>query len=179
MRSGPVLAAVVFGAVAVISGCGGSAGTPAGAPPTGASPPPLAGASSPPATSSPSPPPPPGACRGGTAPRASVITLTNADNGRSVCVRRGTTVQVFLRGTKASRWSAIHASSGALQPRANGHLLLALGVTGASFVAAHPGTASITSVRMLVCATPPNSGAESGGLECGAILGFRVSVKVT
>ena len=179
MRSGPVLAAVAFGAVAVISGCGGSAGTPAGAPPTGASPPPLAGASSPPAASSPSPPPPAGACRGGTAPRASVITLTSADNGRSVCVRRGTTVQVFLRGTKASRWSAIHASSGALQPRANGHLLLALRVTGASFVAAHPGTASITSTRQACPTPPPNAGSQSGTVECGAILGFRVTVRVS
>ena len=197
MRSGPVLAAVAFGAVAVISGCGGSAGTPAGAPPTGASPPPLAGASSPPAASppsppsplagassppaasSPSPPPPAGTCRGGTAPRASVITLTSADNGRSVCVRRGTTVQVFLRGTKASRWSAIRASSGALQPRANGHLLLALGVTGVSFVAAHPGTASITSTRQACPTPPPNAGSQSGTVECGAILGFRVTVRVS
>ena len=180
MRSVPVLAAVALGAVAVLPGCGQQHTGPPAGPPLARVPSPLpAGASSPPAARSPSPPPPAGACRGGTAPRASVITLTSADNGRSVCVRRGTAVQVYLRGTRASRWSVIRASSAVLESRANGHGLLALGVTGASFVAAHPGTASITSVRMLVCATPPNSGAESGGLECGAILGFRVSVKVT
>ena len=180
MRSVSVLAAVVLGAVALLAGCGQQhAGTPAG-PPLARAPSPLpAGASSPPLASSPLPLPPPGTCHGGRAPRLRVITLTNADNGRSVCVRRGTAVQVYLRGTRASRWSVIRASSAVLESRANGHGLLALGVTGASFVAAHPGTASITSVRMLVCATPPNSGAESGGLECGAILGFRVSVKVT
>ena len=111
-------------------------------------------------------------------PRLSVITLTNADNGRSVCVRRGTAVQVYLRGTQAGRWSAIHASSGVLQPHANGHLLLALGVTGGSFIAAHPGTASLTSTRLVCPTPPPNSGSESGTVECGAILGFRVSVRV-
>jgi hypothetical protein len=107
-----------------------------------------------------------------------VITLTSADNGRSVCVRRGTAVQVYLRGTQASRWSAIHASSGVLRPHANGHLLLALGVTGGSFIAAHPGSASLTSTRLVCPTPPPNSGSESGTVECGAILGFRVSVRV-
>ena len=176
MRSVPVLAAVALGAVAVISGCGQQqAGTPAG--------PPLAGASFAPPASSPSPLPQPGtsragACHGGPAPRPSVITLTNADNGRSVCVRRGSAVQVYLRGTQASRWSAIRASSGVLQPRANGHSLLALGVTGASFVAARPGTASLTSIRQACPTPPPNSGAQSGTVECGAILGFRVRVRV-
>ena len=179
MRSVPVLAAVALGAVAVISGCSQQpTGALAGPPPAGAPSPLPAGASSPPAASSPSPPPPPGACHGGTIPRLSVITLTNADNGRSVCVRRGSAVQVYLRGTQASRWSAIRASSGVLQPRANGHSLLALGVTGASFVAARPGTASLTSIRQACPTPPPNSGAQSGTVECGAILGFRVSVRV-
>jgi hypothetical protein len=182
MPSVLVLAAVTLGAVAMISGCGLHTGTSAGPPPAGAPPPPAAGGSSPPRASSPSPPPPGTlhdiTCHAGPAPRLSVITLTNADNGRSVCVRRGTAVQVYLRGSQASRWSAIHASSGVLQPRANGHLLQAVGVTGASFVAARPGTASITSIRQACPTPPPNSGAQSGTVECGAILGFRVSVRV-
>jgi hypothetical protein len=184
MRSVPVLAAVALGAVAVLSGCGQQhAGIPAGPPAVGGSPSPAAGGSPPPAVSSP-PPPPPGtrhdvACHGGPAPPPSVITLTNADNGRSICVRRGTAVQVYLRGTQASRWSAIHASSVVLQPHANGHLLLALGVTGGSFIAAHPGSASLTSTRLVCPTPPPNSGSESGVVECGAVLGFRVSVRVS
>jgi hypothetical protein len=108
-----------------------------------------------------------------------VIILTGADNGRLVCLRRGTAVQVYLRGTRASRWSAIQASSGVLQPHANGHLMLALGVTGASFVAARPGTASITSTRPACPTPPPNSGSQSGTVECGTILGFRVTVRVS
>ena len=184
MRSMLVLAAVALGAVAVMSGCGQQhAGTPAGPPPAGAPSPLPAGASSPPPASSPSPPPPgtppAGTCHGGPAPRLRVITLTNADNGRLVCVRRGTAVLVYLRGTQASRWSVIHASSGVLRPHANGHGLVPLGVTGASFVAARPGTASITSTRMACPTPPPNSGSQSGTVECGAILGFRVSVRVS
>ena len=179
MRSVPVLAAVALGAVAVLPGCGQQHTGPPAGPPLARVPSPLpAGASSPPSASSPSPLPPPGTCHGARVPRLSVITLTNADNGRSVCVRRGTAVQVYLRGTQASRWSAIHASSGVLRPHANGHLLLALGVTGGSFIAAHPGTASLTSTRLVCPTPPPNSGSESGTVECGAILGFRVSVRV-
>jgi len=188
MRSALALAAVALGAVAVISGCGQQqAGTPAGPPlavasstPLVSAPPPLpVGASPPPSASSPSPPSPPGTCHGGPAPRLRVITLINADNGRLVCVRRGTAVQVYLRGTQASRWSAIHASSGVLRPHANGRGLLALGVTGASFIAARPGTASITSTRLVCPTPPPNSGSQSGTVECGSILGFRVSVRVS
>ena len=179
MRSVPVLAAVALGAVAVLPGCGQQHTGPPAGPPLARVPSPLPdGASSPPSASSPSPLPPPGTCHGGRAPRLRVITLTNADNGRSVCVRRGTAVQVYLRGTQASRWSAIHASSGVLQSHANGHLLLALGVTGGSFIAAHPGTASLTSTRLICPTPPPNSGSESGTVECGALLGFRVSVRV-
>lgn len=179
MRSVPVLATVALGAVAVISGCGQQY---PGAPQAGAPSPPPAGASSPPSANSPLPPPPgtqrAGACHG-PAPRLRAITLTNADNGRSVCVRRGTAVLVYLRGTQASRWSVIHASSGVLQPHANGHGLLALGVTGASFVAARAGTALITSTRQACPTPPPNSGSQSGTVECGAILAFRVSVRVS
>jgi hypothetical protein len=179
MRSVPVLAAVALGAVAVISGCGQQH---MGPPQAGAPSPLPAGASSPPPASSSSPPPSApraGSCHGGGGPQRGVITLTNADNGRSVCVRRGAAVLVYLRGAQASRWSVIHASSGVLRPRANGHGLLALGVTGASFVAVRPGAASITSTRLVCPTPPPNSGSQSGTVECGAILGFRVSVRVS
>jgi hypothetical protein len=182
MRSVPVLAAVTLGAAALISGCGQQhPGALAGPPQAGAPSPLPAGAPSPPSVSSPLPPPGArraGACHGGSVPRLKVITFTNADNGRSVCVRRGAAVQVYLRGTQASRWAAIHASSGVLRPRANGHGLLAPGVTGASFAAARPGAALITSTRPVCPTPPPNSGSQSGTVECGAILGFRVSVRV-
>jgi hypothetical protein len=175
MRSAPVLAAVALGTVALAAGalaagCGRQhQGTPAG--------PPLGGASS----ASPEPGAPAAAtCHGTAARRAALITITYADNGRTLCVRRGTAVQVFLKGTPANRWSAIRVSNAVLKPHANGRLMLALGVTGASFLAVHPGTVAITSFRQ-VCgpnATPPNAAAQSGTLECGVILGFRATVKV-
>ena len=110
-----------------------------------------------------------------------MITITYADNGRTLCVRRGTAVQVYLKGTPTNRWSAIHASSDVLTPHANGRLMLQVGVTGAAFLAAHPGTATIRSFRE-PCGpgqTPGNAAAPSGTLECGVIIAFHATVKVT
>src|SRR5690349_7056067 len=108
MRSVPVLAAMALGAVVLSSGCGQQhAGTPAGPPlPTSAT-----------ASATPVPSPAPGdpgaASCGSAAPPISLITITYADNGRTLCVRPGAAVQVFLKGTPTNRWSAIHASSDA------------------------------------------------------------------
>jgi hypothetical protein len=174
MHSVPALAAVVLGGAVLASGCGQQhAGTPAG--------PPLS-----PSASAPMPSPAPGdpgaaSCRSGSASHAALITITYADNGQALCVRRGTAVQVYLKGTATNRWSAIHASGDALTPHASGRLMLALGVTGASFLAAHPGVATIRSFQQ-PCgpnATPGNQAAQSGTLECGVIIAFHVTVKVT
>jgi hypothetical protein len=175
MRSVPVLVAMALGAVLLASGCGQQhAGTPAG--------PPL----SPPASAPPVPSPVPGdpgaaSCHNGSPTRATSITITYADNGQTLCVRQGTAVQVYLKGTQANRWSAIHASGDALIPHASGQLMLALGVTGASFLAAHPGTATLRSFQQ-PCgpnATPGNQAAQSGTLECGVIIAFHATVKVS
>jgi hypothetical protein len=177
MRSVAALAAVAIGAVTLASGCGQQhQGTPAG--------PPLGGSSS--SAPSPSPAPQPGdpgaaGCHGNPAPRASLVTITYADNDQTLCVRPGTAIQVFLKGMPPHKWTAIRASGMALARRANGRMTLALGVTGASFEAVRRGTAVITSL-MQVCgptATPGNAAAQSGVLECGAILGFHTTVKVT
>lgn len=173
MRSVPALAAVAIGLAVLASGCGKQhQGTPPG--------PPLA--SSPPASPLGIPGDPGAAsCRGGSAPKAAQVTITNTDNGRTVCVRPGAAVLVFLRGLPPHKWSAIRASGPALRPHANGHMMLQFGVTGGSFLAVRPGTSVLTST-MMACgptATPPNAGNESGTLECGTILGFRATVKVT
>jgi hypothetical protein len=175
MRSVPALVAVALGAVVLASGCGQQhSGTPAG--------PPL----SPSSPAAPMPSPAPGdpgtaSCHSGSAPRATLITITYANNGQTLCVRRGTAVQVYLKGTAKHRWSAIHATGDALMPHANGRLMLMVGVTGASFLAAHPGTATIRSFQQ-PCgpgATPGNQAAQSGTLECGVIIAFHATVKVT
>src|SRR5258708_5421263 len=173
MRSVPVFMAAALGAVVLAAGCGQQhAGTPAG--------PPLSSSSG-----APMPSPVPGdagaASCGRAAPPIALITITYADNGRTLCVRRDTAVQVFLKGTPTNRWSAIHASNDVLTPHANGRLTLALGATGASFLAAPPGTATVRSFQQ-PCGpdtTPGNAAAQSGALECGVIIAFHVTVKVT
>ncbi len=173
MRSVPAFAAVVLAVAALATGCGTQhQGTPAG--------PPLSG------SASPSPAPQPGgpgaaSCLGSSATRATLITITYADNGQTLCVRRGTAVQVFLKGSQAHTWSAIRASNTVLKPHANGRMMLALGVTGASFLAVRPGTVTLTSFRH-PCGpgqTPPNAAAQPGTVECGVIIAFRATVKVT
>jgi hypothetical protein len=175
MRSVTAVMAVALGAVVLASGCGQQrSGIPAG--------PPLS-----PSSPAPRPSPAPGgpgaaSCHSASAPRATLITITYANNGQTLCVRRGTAVQVYLKGTATNRWSAIHASDEAvLSPHANGRLMLQLGVTGASFLAAQPGTAVIRSFQQ-PCgpnATPGNQAAQSGTLECGVIIAFHATVKVT
>jgi hypothetical protein len=174
MRSVAALAAVALGAVALASGCGPHRGTPAG--------PPLGG----PSASSPSPAPQPGGpgavgCHGGSPALADRVTITYADNDQTLCVRPGTAVLVYLKGTPPHKWAVIRAAGTALIPHANGSMTLAIGVTGASFEAVRRGTAVITSF-MPACgptSTPGNADAQSGTLECGAILGFHATVKVT
>lgn len=175
MRSAPVIVAVALGAVVLASGCGQQhAGTPAG--------PPLSTS----ASAAPDPSPvsgdPGAASCGGAAPPIALIIITYADNGGMLCVRHGTAVQVYLKGTPTNRWSAIHASDEAvLMPHASGRLMLQAGVTGASFLAAQPGTATIRSFQQ-PCgpdATPGNQAAQPGTLECGVIIAFHATVKVT
>jgi hypothetical protein len=176
MRS-VALAAVALGAVALAAGCRAQhQGTPAGPPLGGSS------ASAPPASPAPQPGGPGAAgCHGKPPARARLVTITFTDNGQTLCVRPGTALQVFLKGIPPHKWAVIRASGTALAPRANGRMTLALGVTGASFEAVRRGTAVITSL-MQTCGpspTPGNAAAQSGTLECGAILGFRTTVKVT
>jgi hypothetical protein len=81
-------------------------------------------------------------------PAGATLTIKNADNGRILCAAVGERVLVFLTGTMARKWSPIEADSAALTPAASGELALRVGVTGASFIAAHPGSARISSARM-------------------------------
>src|SRR5262249_8530771 len=86
----------------------------------------------------PPPRPPPVAASGSatpTSPPHRILTLGTADSGGSFCVKQGTGVLIYLRGTPAAKWAALRSSSAAMVPRANGHLMLALGVTGGYFVA--------------------------------------------
>lgn len=75
------------------------------------------------------------------------LTITSADNNKTLCVTTGTVITVMLRGTPSDKWTPIHSSSIAVTPRVDPALTLQAGVTGAAFDAATPGTATISSTR--------------------------------
>ncbi len=75
------------------------------------------------------------------------LTITSADNNKTLCVTTGTIITVILRGTLSDKWTPIHSDSVAATPRADPAMTLQAGVTGAAFDAARPGTATISSAR--------------------------------
>jgi hypothetical protein len=128
---------VVLAALIPLAGCGHTATTGAS---TAATSTPSASAGS---ASTPSPSASPG-----TAGCASVrLTITNADNNKTLCVTTGTIISVFLHGTASNKWTPIHSDSIAVMARFDPSMTLQVGVTGASFDAASPGTSTITSAR--------------------------------
>ena len=169
MRSVSLLAAAVIGVSALAAGCGQQQAGPAASGPSAAA-------------RRPRPRPrrrPPAAPPTPTAPPNRTLTLSAGDNGRSFCIRPGIGVLVYLKGTPQLKWDALKSSSAAMVPTANGHLALALGVTGGYFVAAHPGVAAITSTRSpcgpQVTPTGPTS---SNPRKCGITQTFKVTVRV-
>jgi hypothetical protein len=163
MRGTQILTAVIIGAVAVISGCGQQ--HPAAVAPPVATQSDVGAALG---------------CPDGQPAGRGKLTITAADGGKSFCVARGTAVTVLLKGTAARKWAPIHTSPAILAPHASGELMLALGVTGASFVATQPGVAVITSGRP-ACGPgvpPGDSASGTGTMTCDAIIAFRVNVTV-
>jgi hypothetical protein len=142
-----VRAAVATAAVFVVAGC-------AEAPPAPA---PSASSASP-ASSAPSIPP--------------VVTVTEVDSSRTVALRPGQRLEVFLHGTAQSLWTPPAVQGSALVPAASGKLTLPVGVTGGAFEAARPGSARITSTRKLC----PNAG--PGQEACQGIQSFELTVTV-
>jgi hypothetical protein len=177
MRSFSVLtAAVIIGASVLTAACGQQAPGPAASGPAASS------AAITPSATSPAASAPATACRAAVAVLGPgrTLTLNTTDSSRSFCVRRGTGVLIYLRGTETARWGPLKSSSAALVPSANGHLALALGVTGGYFVAAQPGSAVISSARSRCesSAVPPTVPTTSGKASCGSIELFRVTIGV-
>ena len=80
-------------------------------------------------------------------PGVKTLVITLAGNGKTYCVHVGDKLSVYLRGTDARPWLRPLASSNALIPVPNPALMLARGVTAASFAAVRPGQVLVTSVR--------------------------------
>jgi hypothetical protein len=102
-----------------------------------------------------------------------VITLSEADSGRTVTLQVGQRLEVYLHGTPESAWSAPVASGPALAPAANGKLSLQRGVSGAAFEAVRPGQAQVDSTRR-ICPDP-----SPGQVACQGMQAFQVTVAVT
>ena len=167
MRSVSLLAAVaVIGLAALATACGQQ---PAGQAAGGSS------VSTAPATGAPAA----AACGADTpaSPPGRILTLSAGDSGSSFCVKPGTGVLIYLKGTPTLKWTALKSNSAALVPRANGHLALALGVTGGYFVAARPGVSAITSSRSS-CRLQAPASPSAGPRKCGISQTFRVTVRV-
>jgi hypothetical protein len=115
-------------------------------------------------------------CSATPAAPAHSLRLGMSDNGKVLCVAKGTTVAVFLQGTETRRWAPIRTVSAALQPVANGQLMLRLGETAAFFKAVAPGVATVVS-SLPSC--QPAGGASPAGPGCKMGTVFHLTLVVT
>jgi hypothetical protein len=100
-------------------------------------------------------------------------TLQDEDSGRTVCLRQGDVLTVFLHASVGEdRWRPITTQDGdVLTPRSSGVLTLPLGVTAAVYSGAKKGTARLTSTR------PPCSPSKSAGCDASHEWSARVVVR--
>lgn len=101
------------------------------------------------------------------------FTITEKDNGKSYCVLAGTSMFVFLHSTPSRMWSHVNASSAVLQPRPSGVFSLARGVTGAYYLAARLGHATLESSR-----PPCHPAASASQATCGVKNSFLVTILI-
>lgn len=163
MRNVPFLAVMMIGVAVAASACG----TPATSSTT-------LKATNPTAPAPTAPPGHGGPSSCGTAkavPNGKVLSVTNGDNGKSFCMRLGTTMLVTLRGTPSRVWTPIRTSTGVIAPEGSGRLTLQRGVTAAYFITVRPGTTTVTSARPL-CASHP------GMAHCDSKMSFHMTVVV-
>ena len=108
----------------------------------------------------------------GIGPDASA-TLQDEDSGRTVCLRQGDVLTVFLHAPVGEdRWRPITTQdNGVLAPRSSGVLTLPLGVTAAVYAGAKKGTARLTSTR------PPCSPSKAAGCDGSHEWSARVVVR--
>jgi len=105
-------------------------------------------------------------------PGQQTVSLSMADNHQTFCVRRGTGLFVFLHSPNSHLWSPILSNSAALSRRPSGVMSLIRGETGAYYVAAGLGRATLTSSDPR-CPNGPHP-----GVRCPAPLRYSVTVYV-
>jgi hypothetical protein len=104
--------------------------------------------------------------------RTGTVTLSETDQGRTVCVATGTSVEVFLHAkSTGQQWSKPVPDRTILRPAANGKGALQVGVTAGFYLAAEPGQARITA-QLAPCRGP------KAGPACDAVQLFEVTITV-
>ena len=100
-------------------------------------------------------------------------TLQDEDSGRTVCLRQGDVLTVFLHAPVGEdRWRPITThDGGVLTPRSSGVLTLPLGVTAAVYRGEREGTVRLTSTR------PPCSPSKPAGCDAAHAWSARVVVR--
>lgn len=73
--------------------------------------------------------------------------ITQADSGKTYCIRVGDRVGIILHSTESDRWRVPLASDSVLKPTPSGMLSLVAGATGEFYKAVRPGRAVVTSIR--------------------------------
>jgi len=73
--------------------------------------------------------------------------ITQADSGKTYCVRVGNQVSIILHSTQKKLWLVPLASGNVLKGVPNGAGSLVVGATGVWYEAARPGRSVVTSVR--------------------------------
>jgi hypothetical protein len=162
-----LLAALALLLLAACSSAGSPTAAPGGTTPsgsaTGSAPASGAGSSGPPV-----PDMSPACPYGGQTGR---VMLAETDNHKSVCLTRGTTLEIYLHARDGSQWSKPTPESAILQPTATGRGALQIGVTAGFFTAAQAGQTRVTA-QLVPCRGP------KPGPMCDVVELFEVNVTV-
>lgn len=112
-----------------------------------------------------------------TCPRAGNV-ITQADSGKTYCVRVGDQVTVILHSTQKSLWRAPLASGHVLKGVPNGAGALVVGATGRWFKATRTGRSVLTSVRPPCRAVANSAGTSYPVRSCAPRDRFSVTIVV-
>ena len=114
-------------------------------------------------------------CGTATPVAGDVVKLAESDDGETLCVNLGTTIEVLLRGTPADKWKSIDSSSELiLAPKLEPGMGVPAGWTGTAYEAIRSGTAYVASLRYPCGSASPGT----HDMQCGVIQSYRVDITV-
>jgi hypothetical protein len=102
--------------------------------------------------------------------------ITQADSGKTYCVRMGDQVTIILHSTQKNLWLVPLASGNVLKGVPNGEASLIEGATGAWYQATRPGRAVVTSVRPPCRAAANSAGTAYPVKSCSLKERFTVTI---